>query len=71
MSFEDVAWHYTAHMAGLQTIYTPWARVIHKEGSTAGQDLNSGMKRYQEINRKKFIEKFAGVDVERFNYRQQ
>ncbi len=71
MYFEDVAWHYTAHMAGLQTIYTPWARVIHKEGSTAGQDLNSGMKRYQEINRKKFIEKFAGVDVERFNYRQQ
>jgi GT2 family glycosyltransferase len=67
MYFEDVAWHYSAHIAGLKTIYTPWSRVIHKEGSTAGQNLNSGMKRFQEINRKKFLDKFAGVDVERFN----
>jgi GT2 family glycosyltransferase len=67
MYFEDVAWHYTAHSAGLKTIYTPWARAVHKEGSTAGHDLNSGMKRYQEINREKFLKKFAGIDLERFN----
>jgi GT2 family glycosyltransferase/glycosyltransferase involved in cell wall biosynthesis len=67
MYFEDVAWHYTAHRAGLKTIYTPWARAIHKEGSTAGQDLNAGMKRFQEINREKFLRKFAGIDLEGLN----
>jgi GT2 family glycosyltransferase/glycosyltransferase involved in cell wall biosynthesis len=68
MYFEDVAWHYTAHHAGLKTIYTPWARIIHKEGSSAGKDTSTGMKRYQEINRKKFLAKFSGIDFERFNY---
>lgn len=67
MYFEDVAWHYTAHSHGLKTLYTPWARIIHKEGSSAGQDVSSGMKRYQEINRKKFLEKFKGIDFEQFN----
>lgn len=68
MYFEDVAWHYTAHTQGLKTMYTPWSRVVHNEGSSAGQDIGQGMKRYQEINRKKFLEKFSGVDFERFNY---
>jgi GT2 family glycosyltransferase len=68
MYFEDVAWHYTAHTQGLKTIYTPWARATHNEGSSAGQDVSKGMKRYQEINRKKFLEKFSGIDFERFNY---
>jgi GT2 family glycosyltransferase len=68
MYFEDVAWHYTAHSRGLKTLYTPWSRIVHKEGSSAGKDLTSGMKRYQEINRKKFLKKFQGIDFERFNY---
>jgi GT2 family glycosyltransferase len=68
MYFEDVAWHYTAHCHGLKTLYTPWSRIIHKEGSSAGKEVSSGMKRYQEINRRKFLEKFRGVDFEQFNY---
>jgi GT2 family glycosyltransferase len=67
MYFEDVAWHYTAHCHGLKTLYTPWSRIIHKEGSSAGKEVSSGMKRYQEINRKKFLEKFSGIDFEQFN----
>jgi GT2 family glycosyltransferase len=67
MYFEDAAWHYAAHVRGWQTIYTPWAIAVHKEGSSAGQDVSKGMKRYQEVNRKKFLAKFSGVDVERFN----
>lgn len=67
MYFEDVAWHYTAHCHGLKTLYTPWSRIIHKEGSSAGTDVSAGMKRYQEINRKKFLEKFQGIDFEQFN----
>lgn len=59
MYYEDAAWHYKAHRIGLKTIYTPWCIVVHKEGSTAGTDTSKGMKRYQEINRGKFLAKFA------------
>lgn len=67
MYFEDAAWHYKAHSEGLKTIYTPWTIVVHKEGSTAGTDTSKGMKRYQTINRDKFLDKFKAVDFERFN----
>jgi GT2 family glycosyltransferase len=67
MYFEDAAWHYKAHVEGLKTMYTPWSIVVHKEGSTAGTDTSKGMKRYQTINRDKFLEKFKEVDFERFN----
>lgn len=67
MYFEDVAWNYTAHINGLKTLYTPWARVVHHEGSSAGTDTSKGMKRYQEINREKFLRKFSGVRFEDYN----
>ncbi|NMC63022.1 MAG: glycosyltransferase family 2 protein, partial [SAR324 cluster bacterium] len=68
MYYEDVAWQYTLHMAGLKTIYEPSCTVIHREGSTAGTDVNSGMKRFQEINRSKFLEKFSGINIEEYNH---
>lgn len=43
---------------GYKVVYTPFAQVIHYEGMTAGKDVKSGgMKRYQEINKKKFLKK--------------
>jgi GT2 family glycosyltransferase len=65
MYYEDAAWHYKAHKVGLKTIYTPWCVTVHKEGSTAGTDLSKGMKRYQEINRAKFLTKFSQDELER------
>ena len=35
--------------------------MIHFEGVTAGRDLNSGFKRFQEINREKFLDKWKEV----------
>jgi GT2 family glycosyltransferase len=67
MYFEDAAWHYRAHTLGWRTIYTPWTVAVHHEGSSAGTDVTTGMKRYQEVNRLKFLEKFRGINFERFN----
>ncbi len=39
-------------------MYEPRASVIHLEGSTAGVDGSAGHKRYQELNRPKFVEKW-------------
>lgn len=64
MYYEDAAWHYKAHQVGLKTVYTPWCVAVHKEGSTAGTDLSKGMKRYQEINRAKFLTKFSQDELE-------
>jgi GT2 family glycosyltransferase len=48
MYFEDVAWHYTAHCHGLKTLYTPWSRSIHQEGSRAGKEES------REVSRDRF-----------------
>jgi len=61
MYYEDSAWQYNLHKNGIQTIYTPDCVVLHREGSSAGTDIKNGMKRFQEINREKFLKKFAGV----------
>jgi GT2 family glycosyltransferase len=62
MYYEDAAWQYSLHRHGLKTIFTPLCKAVHHEGSTAGQDLSQGMKRYQEINREKFLAKFADME---------
>ncbi len=43
---------------GYRVVYTPFAQVIHYEGMTAGKDTQSGLKKYQTINQKKFINKW-------------
>jgi glycosyltransferase involved in cell wall biosynthesis len=37
------------------------SRVIHHEGATAGRDTTTGYKRYQVLNRAKFVEKWREV----------
>lgn len=67
MYYEDSEWQYRAHIFGYKTIYDPRCVAIHNEGSSSGTDINKGMKRYQEINRKKFIKKYKNIDIEQFN----
>lgn len=68
MYYEDSEWQYRAHLHGYKTLYEPKCIAIHNEGSSAGTDTSQGMKRYQEINRKIFVEKYKDVDVEQFNH---
>ncbi len=67
MYYEDSAWQYTLHKNGIRTVYTPGCMAIHNEGSSAGTDVSTGMKKFQEINRIKFLNKFKNIDIESFN----
>lgn len=70
MYYEDAEWQYRAHIKGLKTIYEPRCEIIHDEGSSAGIDIGQGMKKYQEINKLKFLEiiKNTGCDnIEQYN----
>lgn len=56
--YEDSDLCFSIRKAGLRVLYQPAAVVVHFEGGTAGTDVASGFKRYQEINRPRFIEKW-------------
>jgi O-antigen biosynthesis protein len=55
---EDTDLAFSVRAAGYKVVYQPKAIVFHLEGATAGNDVGTGLKHYQEINRKKFFEKW-------------
>lgn len=59
--FEDTDLAFQIRERGLRVVYQPRAEVVHFEGISHGTDVSSGIKRFQEINRTKFIEKWALV----------
>ena len=58
MYYEDADLCFEARAGGLRVMFEPRARVIHVEGATAGVDEAAGHKRYQLLNRPKFVEKW-------------
>ena len=56
--YEDVDLCFSAREAGYRVLYQPASVVIHHEGASHGTDTASGTKRYQEINRHKFVDKW-------------
>jgi GT2 family glycosyltransferase/SAM-dependent methyltransferase len=56
--YEDTDICFAIRKMGYKVIYQPQSVVVHYEGATSGTDPNSGMKKYQEINRSKFFEKW-------------
>lgn len=56
--YEDTDLAFAVRQLGLRVYYEPGSTVIHCEGISAGTDLDSGMKRYQSINRAKFAAKW-------------
>jgi GT2 family glycosyltransferase len=58
MYYEDTDLCFEARERGLRVLYEPEAVVVHIEGATAGNDPESGYKRYQEQNRAKFVAKW-------------
>ncbi len=57
--YEDTDLAFKVRAAGLKVVYQPLSVVVHYEGATAGTDLSSGFKKYQLINQKKFVKKWA------------
>jgi O-antigen biosynthesis protein len=56
--YEDTDLAFSVRAAGLSVFYEPNSIVIHCEGISAGTDLESGMKRFQAINRDTFANKW-------------
>lgn len=57
--YEDTDLAFKVRKAGYKVLYQPLSEVIHYEGATGGTDLATGAKKYQEINRSIFAEKWA------------
>lgn len=56
--YEDTDLAFATRAAGLKVIFEPFARVVHHEGISHGTDISSGTKRFQEINKVKFVAKW-------------
>jgi GT2 family glycosyltransferase len=56
--YEDTDLCFYVRSRGAKVVYQPNSRVIHFEGVSHGRDTSSGIKRYQVINRDKFVAKW-------------
>jgi len=59
--YEDTDICFAIRKMGYKIIYQPKSVVVHFEGITSGTNTSSGMKKYQEVNRSKFISKWSKV----------
>ena len=57
--YEDTDYCFGVRERGYAVYYQPESHVIHFEGASSGTDETTGTKRYQAINRSKFIDKWA------------
>ncbi|KAB2897115.1 MAG: glycosyltransferase, partial [Dokdonella sp.] len=56
--YEDTDLAFAVRAAGLKVYVEPAATVVHFEGITSGTDTATGTKRYQVVNRDKFLAKW-------------
>lgn len=56
--YEDIDLCFGVRSLGYKVIYQPMSRLVHYEGVTAGADTTKGIKRFQIVNREKFVEKW-------------
>jgi len=56
--WEDTDLCFSVRSLGYRVLYQPQSVIVHYEGVSAGTSTSSGMKKYQEINTTKFIEKW-------------
>ncbi|MCK5719411.1 MAG: glycosyltransferase family 2 protein [Thiomargarita sp.] len=64
--YEDTDLCFAARQAGYQVLYCHNSELIHHEGITAGTDINTGYKAFQEINHTKFMKKWQDVLITHF-----
>ncbi len=65
--YEDTDFAFEVRKHGYKVIYQPLSVVVHFEGVSNGNDVNSGQKSYQVANGKKFYEKWKDV-LEKENF---
>jgi GT2 family glycosyltransferase len=58
--WEDSDLCFSIRKTGYKVYYQPASVIIHLEGASAGTSTSSGMKKFQELNKPKFVQKWAG-----------
>ena len=56
--YEDTDFAFELRKFGYKVMYQPLSIVEHYEGISNGKDILSGVKQYQDVNKKKFFEKW-------------
>lgn len=56
--YEDVDYCFEVWKSGAKVYYQPDSVVIHFEGISSGTDTSSGVKKYQVVNKEKFVAKW-------------
>ncbi len=56
--YEDTDLAFRIRESGFKVVYQPQASIIHYEGRSHGTDEEEGIKKFQAINRKKFLDKW-------------
>jgi GT2 family glycosyltransferase/glycosyltransferase involved in cell wall biosynthesis len=56
--YEDTDLAFKVRAAGFKVYVQPAATVVHFEGISSGTDIQSGTKRYQAVNREKFLQRW-------------
>ncbi len=59
--YEDTDIAFEARAAGLKVCLQPASLVVHFEGKSHGTDLGSGIKKYQVVNKEKFLDKWKTI----------
>lgn len=59
--YEDTDYCFEVRKRSHRVYYQPESVIVHYEGGTSGTDLSSGVKRYQLVNRAKFVTKWSHV----------
>ncbi len=59
--WEDTDLAFKVREAGFRVVYAPLSVVFHFEGISNGTDTSSGLKRFQEVNRPKFLRKWRNA----------
>ena len=58
---EDSDLAFEVRKAGYKVLCQPLSKIVHFEGISSGTDLTKGVKKYQIVNQKQLIEKWAAV----------
>jgi GT2 family glycosyltransferase len=59
--YEDTDLSFRLRDMGLKTLYQPAASVVHHEGISHGRDTTVGIKSYQAVNRRTFVDTWVDV----------
>ena len=59
--YEDADLAFAVRARGRKVVYQPASLIVHDEGTSAGTDLDTGMKRFQTINQARFVAKWQAA----------